>query len=529
MLHKRRQYLTLGLVILGAFGVAIGALPYKTFELDRHFVPKELALHLTALVTALLVLSQKKTLSLTRVDVLLCLFIGLSVLSAAFATNWWTAERAIAITCSGITLFWVARSLAHAGLGRALLAGLAFVSTIAVLTALAQAYGVVGEYASLSRAPGGTFGNRNFMAHLAAICLPTLIFLSARTRKAGVFIGTVGITIAAAGLVLSRTRAAWLALGICALLCIPLIWRMRRLNDEGPKDGRLRLVLIAMLAGSVGALIIPNDLDWRSDSPYLDSMKGVVNYKEGSGQGRVQQYKNSLRLVMSHPVLGVGPGNWPVVYPTVAARRDKSIDRSNGMTANPWPSSDWIALIAERGVPALIVFSLAWLGLIVGAWRQWKVSDSDRAMCVTLFATLVTTALTGMFDAVLLIAIPSLFAWSLLGALMPSMPIRYSFELSAFRRTVLFAVVGLFGVIFSLRSAGQMHAMSIYDGSHIKAVRAAAMFDPGSYRIQKRLAELYINKGNCRAGVKAARKAAELFPAAPEPKRLLRRCGGEKK
>ena len=48
-------------------------------------------------------------------------------------------------------------------------AGLAGACVVASATALLQAYGLVeSDYISLSRAPGGTLGNRNFVAHLAA-------------------------------------------------------------------------------------------------------------------------------------------------------------------------------------------------------------------------------------------------------------------------------------------------------------------------------------------------------------------------
>ena len=58
--------------------------------------------------------------------------------------------------------------------------------------------------------------------------------------------------------------------------------------------------------------LLPNRLEWKSDSPYLDSAAGLVNYKEGSGRGRLVQYGNSLRMTVAHPLFGVGPGNWPV-------------------------------------------------------------------------------------------------------------------------------------------------------------------------------------------------------------------------
>jgi hypothetical protein len=52
-----------------------------------------------------------------------------------------------------------------------------------------------------------------------------------------------------------------------------------------------------------------------------------------------------------------------------------------------------------------------------------------------------------------------------------------------------------------------------------------AAWDPGSYRINARVAELYVNRGRCAKALPFAKQAASLFPSAATPKRVLRRCG----
>ena len=177
--------ITLATVIVGAIAVVLLALPYKAFDLDRFFVPKELVLHATAAIAGLIVLARRPRPSVSRVDTFLVAFVGLSVISALFAENWWLATRALAITASGVTVFWVARALAAAGYERALVSGLASAVVAGAVTALLQAYGVEPEYVSLSRAPGGTFGNRNFMAHLSAIGTPIILLCDRGTPRVG--------------------------------------------------------------------------------------------------------------------------------------------------------------------------------------------------------------------------------------------------------------------------------------------------------------------------------------------------------
>jgi O-antigen ligase len=518
--------ITLTTVIIGALTVVLLSLPYKAFDLDRFFVPKELALHATAAITGLIALARRPRPALARIDTFLVAFVLLSAVSALFAENWWLATRALAITASGVTMFWVARTLALAGHERALTTGLAAAVVAGAVTALLQAYGLEPEYVSLSRAPGGTFGNRNFMAHLSAIGTPIILLSALEARRGwGFVVGTVGMALVAGALVLSRSRAAWLALIVGGAVMLLLGWRLRGAWMDAVRSRRVA-VLAGTAAGAViAALVLPNALEWKSDSPYLDSVRGVVNYKEGSGAGRLVQYGNSLKMATANPLLGVGPGNWAVEYPKVASKNDPSLN-DEGMTSNPWPSSDWVAFTAERGFVAVALYALALFALLVGAWMRARTATSAHELlgAVALAATVVIAAIVGAFDAVLMIAIPSLFVWTIVGSLSPAGKPRLT--LSPHVRGPVIGAAVVLAVLVVLRSSGQVAAMSVYTSATTTAQASrAALFDPGSYRINLRLAQSYASRGDCTHVRQYAGAARELFPNAPEPRRLLRRCG----
>jgi O-antigen ligase len=516
-------------VLLGVGGVAVvlAAAPFKAFELDRFFVPKELVLHVTAMLASLALVGRVRRLELTRVDMLLLLYLGLSVVSALLASNWWLAGRAFAISLSGAAVFWAARVAARVGRG-GLLSALALAVVVAAVTSLLQAYGVTSEYVSLNRAPGGTLGNRNFVAHLAAIGTPVLLLrtLGAR-RRLGAGLGGVGLALVSAALVLSRSRAAWLALLVCgAIVAFTVLagWRTWRAARLG---GRVRLVGASVALGVAAVLLLPNTLNWRSDSPYLDSIRGVVNYREGSGRGRLIQYRTSLRMAAGHPVLGVGPGNWPVHYPAYATPGDPSLDRDDGMTANPWPSSDWVAVVAERGAVAAASLVLVFVGLGVGALGAMvRARTAEQLMPpVALLATLVVIAVVGAFDAVLLLAAPSLIGWALLGALAVPAKARRVVVLHGRRRAWLVLGVLAAGGLAVGRSGLELAAMAAFEpGGRLAVLERAARLDPGSYRLRIELAEAYVRRQRCDRARPEAQRARSLFPHAPEPRRLLRMC-----
>jgi len=526
-----RDRIALYVLQLGAVAVVLAAVPYKLFDLDRYFVPKELVLHVCAAVAALVCLSTRRRLGLTIVDALLAAFLLTGVVSAVFSTNPWAAERAMAISVSGGVLFWVASALRSGGLVRPLLVALAMGIVIGAATSLAQAYGVQTEYFSLNRAPGGTFGNRNFVAHLSAIGTPIVVLVALTARRGiGALLGGIGLAIISAALVLSRSRAAWLAviaLAVPAGALAVLTWK----RWCEPRTLRRAFMLgAAVVAGAVAAIALPNRLEWKSDSPYLDSATGLVNYKEGSGRGRLVQWGNSLRMTGAHPLLGVGPGNWPVVYPKFASKNDPSMSQDETVTSNPWPSSDWVAYLSERGVVGFALLLLAMLGLVGRAIRDLRggrgADDRERVLTsIALVGTLVAVAVVGAFDAVLLIAAPTFFVWTLAGALAPTASTAFTLE-KGVRPLVPIVAFGV-GLIIIGRSAGQIAAIVVFStSSRIAAIEQAAHLDPGSLRIQTRLAQVYIARGDCARGRPHAHAAHDLFPSAADPRHQIAVCGG---
>lgn len=528
-----RDRLALRVLQIGAVAVVLAASPYKLFDLDRYFVPKELGLHVAAALAAFLVVLGRSTFRLARVDLLLAAFLVASLVSTILATNHWAAERSLAISISGALLFWSAKSIRAAGLVRPLLVALAVGVVVCAGTSLAQAYGVETEYFSLNRAPGGTLGNRNFVAHLSAIGLPIVVLAALTARRGvGTLLGGIGVAALAATLVMSRSRGAWLAVLVSAVpVGIAAIATWRRWC-EARTMRRLVLLVVALGAGAAAAVLVPNRLEWKSDNPYLDSATGLVNYKEGSGAGRLVQYTNSIKIALAHPLLGVGPGNWPVAYPKYAAKNDPSMSSTDeGTTSNPWPSSDWVAYLAERGA---IGFGLLLLAMLALVWRavadiRDTSHDAERTLtAIALIGTLAATAVVGAFDAVLLLAVPTFFVWTLAGALAP--PADEDTGVLLPRGLAWMAPVSTIVVMGAIiaRSTMQLAAIGVFSTStKLSAWERAASFDPGSYRIHTKLAQAYLSRGDCTHAKAPARAARALLPNAAEPKRELAECGAK--
>ncbi len=505
--------LSFRLLQLGALAIVITATVHEHFDLDRFLVPKELVLHATAALAALFGLALLKRITFTRIDFALLAFLGISILSALFATNHWAALRALTITASSLLLYWLAR--AHAERRSQLLNWLAVIVVLAAITSLLQTYGVRLDIFATQRAPGGTLGNRNFIAHAAAFGFPLVLLAAMRARVA--LVPAIGAGLVSATLVLTRSRAAWLAFAAMAFAFLLTVLLSKALRTDGRTWRRIFVVALFCIGGVAAAVLLPNALKWRSDNPYLDSAKDVVNYKEGSGRGRLVQYERSLLMTARNPILGVGPGNWPVRYPANVPNDDPSLDTSmDGMTFNPWPSSDWIAFLSERGFIAglliIVVFATFALSSLRRAMKAIEIDDALFA--ATLVALAVAASVVGTFDAVLLLAFPAFVIWTAIGVLWS--PVQTSQHSPRVLLLIIAIVLSLVGV---QRSGAQLVAMEFFERG--ESLQLASRIDPGNYRLQMRLA-----RGGKRAQrCEHAKAALALYPTSGAARAASRGCG----
>ncbi len=511
--------LAAAVLALGALVVVLAVLPSDLFDLDRFTVPKEFGLLLTALLAGVIVLIRADRIELGIAELLLAGFSLFSVASAVAATNRWISFRALGVTVGGLAIFFVARMIAGR-LGRAAVVVPLLVAVVAAGgTGLLQAYGWSSDLLADTRAPGGSLGNRNFMAHLMVLGLPLAAWLlaSARSRLVGLFAG-LAIAVMIAATVLSRSRAAWVGAGT-----VVVVASLAALLTRGgpPRISRRRLFALFAAGGLGGlaAMVVPNELEWRSSSPYRDSFRDVLNYQEGSGRGRLIQYRNSLELVRQDPLLGTGPGNWLVKYPLVTTPNDPSFDRDDPIPTNPWPSSDWIAMLVERGPLGAGLWLLTGLAFGLVAIRRARDPDHGTAAIAGL-ALLAGAAVEGLFDAVFLLAPPTFVVMAGIGALLPATrPVRQLAIAGRRLRSVGWFVLVTGGL--AAKSGGQAATiLSAGNGWSSREMEAAIRFDPGNYRLHLLLA----GRTGCPAALPHAEAAKRALPYHPAPARLLKRC-----
>jgi O-antigen ligase len=517
--HRWQERLAAHLLGGGLALAVLAALPSAPTDLDRHQLPKETVVHAaTWLAVALLRPGVGRLSRASRVALLALL--AISVLSALFASNRWLALRATGLTLSGIAAFLAAHHLARRGLGTLLLGWLGVASVVGTAAGLAQAYGVTSPLFATSRLPGGTFGNRNFLAHFAAITLPVLALLTLTARRW--FHALVPVLASAALLgtvILTRSRAAWLASAAAGGVILLALAYARRRGALPIARSRVTMLAIGLVVGPVVTLTVPNALNWRSDSPYAETLTGIANAQEGSGRGRVLQYRNTLRLAAAHPLLGVGPGNWPLRYGDVAPPTDPSWVWGDDIPINPWPSSDWMALVSERGPVSVLAVLLLGIALAWRAAQRLHLAGEEALRAATLLGILAAVAVVGAFDAMMLLPVPLLGVALGVGALSMMEPLE---EDEPAATTWWRVALPLLLCLGTLRSVQQTAAYVVAgSGRNLGRLVWAARLDPTSYPIRLELAA----RLPCGRARTHARAVLSLAPQWPATQAAARRCG----
>ena len=208
------------------------------------------------------------------------------------------------------------------------------------------------------------------LAMTATVALPRLAQLPARTW----WLGPAWIT-GLAALALTQVRGAWIGFAAGALAAVAGL-------------GRRGLLAAAALVVLVPALVL--------GLPGVGArFRTIGDAADATTRDRLAMLEGGRRLVVVHPLTGVGPGQLKHVYAQVAP--PQALRRSTSHLHNT-P----LQIVVERGVVGLV----AWLAIFVGFFihgiailrRLPRDATGDRALVLGSLAALVAFLVGGLFE-----------------------------------------------------------------------------------------------------------------------------------
>jgi O-antigen ligase len=243
--------------------------------------------------------------------------------------------------------------------------------TITVAAAVVAAIGLLQhlELAPLSipviSRPGSTFGNRNLAADVMAMALPLGVgaVAGAQTRasRSALF---VALSLELVFLAVTRARGAWI--GAACGLGVTL-WFVRERLSSAALAVAAGAAAVAVVAASVPGRLSPHDAgDVKRYAGVVALLEGGVDARGTALRTRLGLWRRTIAMLCDHPVLGVGPGNWPVVFPRYA---EPGATRDGVLSATRAPRQaheDLLERAAESGVPGLMALGVLAAGAVKG-------------------------------------------------------------------------------------------------------------------------------------------------------------------
>lgn len=283
------------------------------------------------------------------------------------------------------------------------------VTVMVVMGALAGVYGMVTagalevQFAGAGALDGravGVFNQPNQLGTFSAALLLIAwgLALAARSHTVA-WISALCALLAAANLVLSFSRGAWIGAVLGAVLLVVLI----------PASGRRHL------RGAAGLLAVAVPLTWilapQVPSLVYERIVSIADPQSNPDDQRPLIYQEAYRQILQRPVLGQGPGNFQTAS-RMAEARGAGVDALH-------THSMVLQAAAETGLLSLAVLGALVLSL---GWRVWRalpeLPGTDATVMIGLACAAVAVLGQGLFDYTLTNPILSYLMWTVVGSLL---------------------------------------------------------------------------------------------------------------
>ena len=270
-----------------------------------------------------------------------------------------------------------------------------------------------------------TFGNPNFLStYLIMVLIPlTVYFLAEKNLIRKIFIFILWV-VNFLGLIITRTRSAWLGLGTgMVILLIYLLRSHRELIRANRK------VLIAAAVACVGVLMMPiktidiGDGDTVSTGrrPLLavsaEKVKSITDMTQASYIQRFLIWKSALLMIKDYPVTGVGWGNFEILYPFYQGKflTDEAVMalRTHANNAH----NEFLEIASQTGVVGLGIYIWFFVSFFRYGWnicRRQK-DETERLLIAGVLCGIAAVLADNMLNVSIHFPMPALLLWTQIG------------------------------------------------------------------------------------------------------------------
>lgn len=271
----------------------------------------------------------------------LAAYAGATLVSAIFSTD----PRTSVVDSKQLALFLIVPAAYDLARGRRATTLLNVVITVGALSAIfgVVQYGLL-HYNNLGQRPQGMMGHYMTYSGLLVLVIAAAVarLLFATSDRAWPALVLPALIVA---LVLTFTRSAWVGVSVAVAVLFTL------------KDRRLLAALPVLIA--VTFAVAPDNVTHRFYS--------MFDLKDPTSRDRVAMLHTGLHMVRDHPLTGVGPNMVQPLYPQYR-------DPDAVQPVNPHLHNVPLQIAAERGMPALAIWTWMMVTVAIGLWRSLRTS-----------------------------------------------------------------------------------------------------------------------------------------------------------
>lgn len=246
------------------------------------------------------------------------------------------------------------------------------ISAVMTLTGLTLSFIGICQYYRLAFQfiPGNyfiyaTMAHKNLFASALFLTLPFSLYSTYRFSGGLKITAVVATTMTLFAVIIAESRTVWIAGIISTLVTISVISHARSgFKWMTNRDGKLikkRLAAVIIGCLSVAAALISNQVYQKSVArsimnthqiglerfpPFTNSIFSLSTLNE-----RYNVWQKTLRMIKSHPFIGVGPGQWKIVFPSYG-KIDAKRHHEEGAREIFFqrPHNDYLWVLAETGI-----------------------------------------------------------------------------------------------------------------------------------------------------------------------------------
>ena len=299
-----------------------------------------------------------------------------------------------------------------------------YIASIAVIILGIGQYLWHWDIVSQPAPPAATFKNKNIFAQYLVITLPlgVALFLHNQQRLWQWGYGIIA-ALSLSMIIYTTTRAAWMAVALESLLLISwLLYRYVK-GLESIALGRNRMTVILCSALLFITMIHFDDSGFNANAinQYWNETETIIDdasLTEREGNIRLINWLNSWAIFQDHWLIGVGLGNWQVIYPLY--KRVYAEDwMANQQVVWNYAHNDFIETAVSLGAIGLLLLSAFIAGLLLLAWRLINANKAQHSsLGLALCMAIGGVATTALFSFPLQLSVSTFLLLSYAGLLL---------------------------------------------------------------------------------------------------------------